>query len=239
MLRIILRSSLAAALLLAVGCHYDRDAESGGALQTDSRSVELGTAESVHVDVKMGAGNLNITGGAQKLLEAEFQYNRPSRKPEVKYDVSGLRGTLTIRQPEGTTMNTGKTKNQWDLKFNNNARIDVSVFLGAGEGRLEMGSLSLRGLDVEMGAGELRLDLRGAPKRSYDVRVRGGVGDANIYLPSKVGIIADLKGGIGSISTRGLEKQGDAWVNSAYDKSETTIRLDVKGGVGAINLISE
>jgi hypothetical protein len=34
-------------------------------------------------------------------------------------------------------------------------------------------------------------------KRSYDVRIRGGVGDANIYVPSNVGVIAYVKGDLG------------------------------------------
>jgi hypothetical protein len=180
-----------------------------------------------------------VNGGAQKLMEAEFRYNHPAWKPEVRYELSGLRGTLTVQQPKRGTVHSGNLKNEWKLKFNNNARMDMEVRLGAGQGDLELGSLTLKGLEIEVGAGQLKLDLRGNPRRSYDVRIRGGVGDANIYLPAKVGIIADVKGGIGSIDARGLVKRDDRYVNDEYGKSEITIRLDVKGGIGSINLIAE
>lgn len=225
------------ALLVLSGCFYSHDSEGGGFLRTESRSIDLGGAETVHVELKMGAGDLIVGGGAQKLMEASFQYDRPSWRPDVRYQVSGLRGTLTVQQPKRSS--TGNVKNQWKLNFNNDARMGMSVALGAGEGHLDLGGLALTGLDVEMGAGVLGLDLRGKPKRSYDVRIRGGVGDANIYVPSKVGVIADVKGGLGSISAPGFEKRGDAYVNGAYEKSGTTIRLDVKGGIGSINLVSE
>jgi len=225
--------------VLSFGCFYVHDSETSGPVQTESRAVELGGAESARVEVRMGAGDLNIAGGAQKLMEAEFRYDRPSWKPDVRYDVSGLKGVLTIQQPQGHSFNTGNAKNEWNLKLNNDARIDMTVALGAGEGHLDLGTLALKGLDIEMGAGELRVDLRGSPRRSYDVRIRGGVGDANIYLPNKAGIIADVKGGLGAISAHGMEQRGDSYVNSAYQKSEITIHLDVKGGIGSINLYAE
>lgn len=225
------------ACLSLAGCVYDSDFS--GPVRTESRDIDIGAAESVRVEVKMGAGDLNIAGGARKLMESEFRYNRPSWKPEVRYQVSGLRGTLTVRQPSRTGVHGGNLKNEWDLKLSDDARMELEVALGAGEGHLDLGSLSLRALDVEIGAGELRLDLRGNPKRSYDVRIRGGVGDANVYLPVKAGVIANAQGGIGSISARGMEKRGGSYVNSAYDKSDVTIHLDIKGGIGSINLICE
>ncbi|MBI1983388.1 MAG: hypothetical protein HYS61_04230, partial [Acidobacteria bacterium] len=46
-----------------------------GELQTESKSVELGDAKSVRVEIKMGAGELKVAGGARQLLDADFAYN--------------------------------------------------------------------------------------------------------------------------------------------------------------------
>src|SRR5690242_6676116 len=46
-----------------------------GTLQTESQSVDLGGAKSVNVNIKMGAGSLDVAGGAEKLLQADFTYN--------------------------------------------------------------------------------------------------------------------------------------------------------------------
>jgi hypothetical protein len=42
-------------------------------------------------------------------------------------------------------------------------------------------------------------------------------------------------GGIGSINSGGLKRDGDEYVNDMYGKSPVT-RLDVSGGVGNIDL---
>jgi len=83
------------------------------------------------------------------------------------------------------------------------------------------------------------LDLRGKTTHDYNVRVHGGVGEATVRLPQDVGIYATAHGGIGEIRVSGLNKQGDHWVNDAYDKATVRIHVEVEGGVGQINLIAE
>ena len=124
------------------------------------------------------------------------------------------------------------------MRFNDNVPLDLRVEFGAGEGRLNLGSLSLRSVEFEMGAGTLSLDLRGTPSKDYSVRVRGGVGEATVYLPKEIGISATASGGIGDISVTGLRKSGDRYVNDAYERAAVRIRLDVQGGVGSIKLIT-
>jgi hypothetical protein len=210
--------------------------DSGGPARTDSQSIELDKSELVNVDVKMGAGELNVQGGSSKLMEGQFRFNRSRMRPEVRYDSTGFRGHLVIEQPSHGA-HIGNSDYRWDLRLNDEKPMDLEVNFGAGEGRLNVGSLTLRSLDVHMGVGELRIDLRGTPKNDYTVSVHGGVGEATIYLPTGVGIIADAKGGIGGVNARGLEKRDDRYVNDAYGHAKTTIRLDIRGGIGAINLI--
>jgi uncharacterized protein DUF2154 len=234
---LITRGTFAAAVTLSlVGLTGCVEWESEGPSRTEPRSVELDKSEMVHVELKMGAGELNVRGGSPKLMEADFHYNRPSLKPNVRYDSSGFRGHLVVEQPShGPHGNNSDYR--WDVRLNDEKPIDLQVDFGAGEGRLDVGSLTLRSLEVHMGVGQLRVDLRGTPKNDYNVSVHGGVGEATIYLPSGVGVIADAKGGIGGVNARGLEKRDDRYVNEEYGHAKTTIRLDVRGGIGAINLI--
>src|SRR5712691_3921933 len=78
------------AVLWLSGCFYSHDSEGGSFLRTESLTVDLGGAETVHVELKMGAGDLIVNGGAQKLMEASFPYDRRSWRPDVRYQVSGL-----------------------------------------------------------------------------------------------------------------------------------------------------
>ena len=202
--------------------------------QSESRSVELDKSERVRAQLKMGAGELDVRGGAAKLLDADFTYNVPEWKPDLRYTP----GELVLEQP-GSTNSTSNTKNHWDLRFNDAVPLDLSVNFGAGEARLKAGTLNLRGLSVEIGAGKLTLDLRGKPAAGYSVHVSGGVGEAKIYLPKDVGISANVTGGLGEISATGLRKNGDVYTNDANETAKVKIRLDIQGGVGSIKLIAE
>jgi hypothetical protein len=209
-----------------------------GPEQHESRSVDLDKSERVRVELKMPVGELDVRGGAQKLLDADFTYNMAAWKPDLRYHPGGIAGDLILEQ-RGPKLPSGNTKNRWDLRFNDKVPLDFRVELGAGEARLNIGNLTLRSVDLEMAAGTIRLDLRGTPRKDYSVRVRGGVGEATVYLPKDVGVAATASGGIGDISVTGLRKDGDRYVNDAYERAAVRIRLDVQGGVGSIRLIAE
>ena len=84
------------------------------------------------------------------------------------------------------------------------------------------------------------LDLRGTPKKDYEVRIRGGVGEATVYVPTAVGVVAYASGGLGAVDAKGLQKRGDRYVNAAYENNaKVSIRLDISGGIGAIHLVGE
>jgi hypothetical protein len=223
-------------LLVLGGCTINLDHDPSGPTRTDTKSIDLDKSELVRVVLKMGAGELNVRGGSTKLMDAEFNYDNPRMRPEVRYDGAGFRGHLQVEEPSNS-FHGGSRKYRWDLRFNDEKPLDMEVHFGAGEGRLDLGSLSLRSLEVHMGVGELRLDLRGSPKHDYDVNIHGGVGEATVYLPESVGVSADAKGGIGGINARGLQKRDGRYVNDAYGHSKTTIHLEIRGGIGAINLV--
>ena len=142
---------LAAALCLS-SCIIDTGT---GSVRHDSRGIERDASERVRVDLDMGAGNLIVGGGARKLLNADFTYNVASWQPEVRYSSTGTHGDLTIRQPGQGHAQIGRTRYEWDLALNNDVPMDLTLHFGAGEARLELGSLSLRSVEVGLGVGKL------------------------------------------------------------------------------------
>jgi hypothetical protein len=209
-----------------------------GPLQHESQSVELDKTELARVEIRMGAGELNVEGGSSKLLEADFTYDNPALKPVVRYTPSSFRGQLLIEQPTGINLGPNR-KYEWNLRLNNMVPMDFVTRLGAGNVQLNLGSLTLRTVDLRMGVGNLDMDLRGHPQRDYDVQIQGGVGNATVRLPSNVGIVADASGGVGDIEAHGLEKRGGRWVSPAYEDAKVTIHLDIRGGVGHISLLAD
>jgi CubicO group peptidase (beta-lactamase class C family) len=225
--------ALVAILLAATNCV---PASRVGELRTESQSVELGDAESVHVDINMGAGDLEVVGGADKLLEADFTYNVAELKPEVAYSA----GTLVVRQPEvqGLPALTGITnyRYEWDLRLYDDVPMDLSVDMGAGKSDLKLAGLSLTRLDINVGAGESTVDLSGDWARDLDVSITGGAGRLTVRLPRDVGARVEVETGVGEIDAPGLAQDGDVYTNAAYGVSEVTLQVDVRAGVGQINL---
>ena len=208
-----------------------------GDLQRESRSVDLDNAQSERAELKMGAGELNLTGGADALVEGDFAYNVADWKPEVNYDVTGDAGELSVEQGSGEDVPVGgEVRNEWDLRLNDDVPIDLSVEMGAGESDLDLDSLALTGLDLQMGAGETTVDLTGSYERDIAATIEGGVGEATVQLPSEIGVRVNAEGGLGQINAEGLQREGDSYVNDAYGDSDVTLDVDVRGGVGQINL---
>ncbi len=222
--------------LLLTGC--DLEMAATGPLRIETRTIERDKSELVRAELRMGAGELNVRGGAQRMLEAELRYNVPQWKPELRYNATGFRGILSIEQPSGRKVSGNRNYN-WNLRFNDDTPLDMIVHIGAGQAELDLGSLSLRGVEVNIGVGEVKMDLRGAPQHDYDVTVHGGVGQATIQLPRGVGVVAEAHGGIGEINAHGMRKRGSRYVNDLYDNARVIVHLDVKGGIGSINLYAK
>jgi hypothetical protein len=213
-------------------CGFDETVT--GPERNDPISLDAGGAERANVELNMGAGHLIVGGGAQKLVDGHFEYNVDSWKPLVTNSMNGSSATVTIKQPSGT--HGGGKHYVWDLQLNDHLLTDLSVNCGAGQAKLNLGSLMLRSLAVNMGAGQVQIDLRGQPQHDYDAKIDGGVGQTEIRLPQGVGIWVEAHKGIGSLNITGLEKNGDHWENDLYNKAKVTVKLQVNGGIGEIRI---
>jgi hypothetical protein len=219
--------------LLLAGCGSQLKV---GALRSESQSVELGDAKSVSVKINMGAGNLQLTGGADKLLEADFNYNVAKLKPEVEY----TDGTLVVRQPnaDGLPALPGITdyRNEWGLHLYDEVPMDLSVDVGAGTSTLQLAGLSLTKLDVTLGAGIYTLDLSGDWAHNLNVTIDAGAAFTTLRLPSDVGARVRVESGPHTIEAPGLTKDGDFYTNAAYGVSDVTLQIDLQEGIGTMNL---
>ena len=81
------------------GCSRgEGDGTPGGPEQHETRSVDLDKSESVRVELKLPVGELDVRGGAQKLMEGDFSYNVPEWKPDIRYNSLGAMGDLVVEQ---------------------------------------------------------------------------------------------------------------------------------------------
>lgn len=220
-------------LLVLASCSEERV----GDTQYGPLSIETGGAKSVQATFQIGAGELQLTGGAKKLLEGELVYNVSRWKPLVKYEVMGEEGKLSIVQPDSQQMNTsGKARNDWNLTLNDDVPLRLDVTLGVGKSTLELGALKLTDLKVKTGVGEATIDLTGDWKNDLRAEIQGGIGKVTVRLPRQIAVRVDAQKGIGSLRATDFKKEGGSYVNDAYGKSNVTLNLKVETGIGEIRL---
>ena len=229
-----------------------------GSLQTTSEYVELGGAESVEVAIEMGAGELDVSGGADELLDAEFTFNVPRWEPEVDYSVRNGNGRLTIKQPSTDGINLPSSyRYEWDIQLNDDVPLDLQVNVGAGEGMLDLSGLNLQSLDLRSGAGDVEvwlgdtaletavvdagvgrlvLDLSGDWQQDATIDVNTGIGDLTVRVPRDVDVEINTDLGIGDLEADGFARRGGAYVHDASSGADVTLMLDIDGGIGQITL---
>ncbi|MBN1249734.1 MAG: hypothetical protein JXC32_18875 [Anaerolineae bacterium] len=251
-----------AAMLTLLACSFssiDVGTAQTGPLESETVTVEAEGAEEVRVTISMGAGELEIDGGAQDLLEAEFTYNIADWEPEVSYEVSEDEGRLTVRQPNTNNLPiNSRVRYEWDLRFAEGVPLDMRIEGGAGRQDIDLAGLEVTDLDIRLGAGdaeinlsnnpalsrfdlnigagETRVDLNGPWDRNADIDIQGGVGRTELLLPRDVGVRVEVSRGIGDVDASGLYRQGSAWVNDAFGESDVTLEVRIQAGIGSIEL---
>jgi hypothetical protein len=207
-----------------------------GATRTDSEVVDAGIATTVSVAVDMNAGELTLAGGSAHLLEADFRYNVDAWDPQVAYDVTGVHGTLGVTQGDSGLPVGEALVNAWDLRLGADMPLELTVNLGAGESDLDLSTLELTGVRVETGAGTVHIDLRGDWDHDVSAIIKGGAGELYVTLPSAMGVRVTTDTALVEVSTAGLTRDGDTYVNPAYGTAPYTLRVDIEAGVGAVDL---
>ncbi|HKQ86270.1 MAG TPA: toast rack family protein, partial [Candidatus Acidoferrales bacterium] len=172
-------------LLLGLGVwRTDRRSSTNGSERHDTKTVDLQGATAVTANLNFPAGQLNINGGSSHLVDADFSYtsNSASAGPQMDYTVSSGHGQLNINE-NSNQVRFGTHDERWDLHFNNEVPLDLTLQMGAGQSNLRLAGLDLTHLEVHMGAGEMVLDLTGQRKQNLSADIHGGVGQARIRLP--------------------------------------------------------
>jgi len=226
-----------AVLVLAlVGCYVP--SPKLGRTESSHEKAELAEAESVSVSVTLGVGKLKLAGGADDLLDARFEYNIPDWKPVVSYKVNDGLGRLTVEQPSRVVGATwpGNIRYNWDLKLGSSVPMELEVDMGVGKSEVDLKGLNLRRFSLEAGVGEGSVDLSGPRPSDLDATIKVGVGKLTLVLPANVGVRIEARAGLGRVHADGLRTEDEAWVNEAWGKTKTSVRVEVEGGIGEVEL---
>jgi len=129
-----------------------------GATQTMTVSEAVPSGDGpTKLTLDMGSGTLNLAAGADKLVEGTIQYNVADWKPTIEHPSTS---EVTINQSSANSFEgipTSNIINDWVLKLNSTAPLDLMVNAGAYTGNLDLSKLHLRNLAIKDGASKTRV----------------------------------------------------------------------------------
>lgn len=118
----------------------------------------------LQAELMMAAGNLKLSGGASKVVEADIHCSDESWQPSVNYSAEEGVGRLTMHQDFGEQKGFRffeRRRNDWTVNFQDEIPLALMVELNASKADFALSSLQMTSLDLATNAGKINLDLTG------------------------------------------------------------------------------
>ena len=128
-------------------------------LQTFTASRQISGERDMRVRVQYGAGRLTV-GSAPKgvLYRMQLHYNEDKFTPIAAYEPNSLR--LSVESKGGSHIRLGKQDGgEMVVDLAPTVPMALALDFGAGRANVDLGGLSLTGLQVHTGAAEARIDV--------------------------------------------------------------------------------
>lgn len=205
-----------------------------------SERVRPAGAETATVRIDMPAGMLEIRGGDDALLAADFRYSNPQTKPSVSYSLQVKQGNLRVQQPERAQSGLRRIVNRWQLQLNRHIPLALAVSAGEGVHSLDLHDLALQDTRITFPqSGMMSVNLAGYWQEDVDVTLEGGQGLLVVTLPQGMQARVELDDGAGLVNADGLTPLDDTrhvYVNDRYGPSAPTLRVRIVDHSGEITL---
>lgn len=176
------------------------------------------------VSIAMGAGTLNLSGGANSLINGTVEYNVSQWKPILTEDGD----KVTIKQENLDNLPVPRNLvNDWTIQLNSSTPMDLHVAAGAYQGTLDLGGLRLQNLSIADGASQVTVNFNTPnPEVMGTLSYKTGASQVKLY-------------GLANANFNDLEFESGAG-NYTLDFTGTLQRdanVTVKSGVSQITLI--
>ncbi len=201
-------------------------------------SRQLRDTAELHVNVQYGAGRFELRAASDPVLYSmQLRYDENGATPLHAYDASA--GTLQIGLKNAKS---GWSYHESDSDDNAAMRlalaasvpIDLSLALGATDARIDLGGLTLRGLNVASGAADETIDFS-SPNRARIANISIDVGAASFTVTNLANANASslhVTGGVGAVDLGfGGTWTGDLEANVQVSLGKVTLHVPRDVGV--------
>jgi hypothetical protein len=209
-------------------------------ITSNTTEFPLDGATSGNISVTMGAGELSLMGGAQArdLTEVMVFSEAPEWQPEVSSFINDTVKTIRITDKG----HTGKawfavdSPNSWEIRITDTIPVALDVKIGAGDCRLNLGTINITSLNVHAGAGDTEIDFSRYHGGRFDAILMHGIGDLTLRIPASGNTRITLDQGVGDIAGFGYQMNNGAYVTPGFNPALPVNEITIKQGVGDLHL---
>lgn len=195
------------------------------------------------VKIEMGAGKLNVSGGATGLVEGSIHYNVFGWDPKITRENGGVR--ISQSRIEDFKIPGNDIINEWDLSLGT-FPTDLEISAGAYEGNIDLSGVGLTNLVIEDGASKATVEFNSLnPVEMTDFSYKTGASQVKIFGIGNANTSSfSFDGGAGDYTldfSGELQKDMDVKVNSGVSKIEirvpdgVPVRVTVTGGLNNVS----
>ena len=121
----------------------------------ENRVIPLGEVDSLKMTIKFGAGKLDLISGQKDVFEGNFQYDKSILKPNIRYEILGETGILTLSQSIKKDLNLSfPHKNIWNLKLPFGVPLQLYINTATYSGDINLTNLQIENLYLNSGASQ-------------------------------------------------------------------------------------
>jgi hypothetical protein len=184
--------------------------------------------------LNIGVGNFVVKDTTMNLIDvkhdnSEANYSMTSRKEDSLTVVD-----LSLEKGE---FNSGKIKNNVEMKLNANPIWDMDLNVGAAEVNFDLSGFKTRHLKLQGGASDIELKL-GALLPESDVKIEAGAASITLRIPESAGCEIVSNTFMSSKDFKGFTKTGKQnYQTPNFAASTQKIRIDLQAGMASVDVI--
>lgn|GEM_PF-2488992 len=205
-------------------------------------------------------GELAVRGGSCSLVKARARYDaaRTDARTAFEVDESG-HGSVVIALEKSVRPFSEASV---DACLTTEIPLQLQAVAGVGDARFDLSGIQLRAFEVASGVGDVAVDFgdasvaapsmtieagtgdvtidakRGTWTGENHLDIEAGTGDITVYLPRGIGLHVEVERGIGGLEVRGLDKDGDDYVNTLAASAEDRLEVEIEVGTGDVTVIA-
>jgi len=246
-MKIMILRLIAVFAVVSMACSFNVNLPSANIIETQSVAIDEAAPESgsARVEIRMGGGTLELSGGSSALISGTIEYNVEGWEPRVERSGDTVRIRQSLRNaPVPNRRN--RIINHWDLQLGDTP-VDLDIDAGAYEGMLDLGGIPITRLEINGGASssEVRFDSPN-PERMSSLTFNTGASDVTLTgLGNANFSTMDFTGAAGDYTldfSGELQQEATVNINGAVGNLELTVpagrpvNVALTGGLRDIDL---